>query len=275
MAHYFMKRYISFFILISLVINSCGVFPGKDIFSAHAHNDYEHERPLLDALDCHFKSFEADVFSIGDSLFVAHDYEDIRPGRTLRNLYLDPLRDQILKHKGSVYGNGEEVVLFIDIKDDGLRSYQLLHEILQDYSSYLSVFEEGKKAPGSVMVVVSGNRPIEYMLNQTNRYAGFDGRLSDLDSEISPAMMPVVSDNWSNYFTWDGIGDMPLDEKERLESFAAKAKNEGYILRFWGTPNRTTEQRNAVWGELWNAGVGLIGADDSKGLQRFFINHTN
>ncbi len=270
-----MKRDILIFILVSWAINSCGTFSGQDFFPAHAHNDYEHERPLLDALDSHFKSFEADVFAIGDSLFVAHDFEDIRPGRTLRNLYLDPLRDQILKHNGSVYGNGEEVILLIDIKDDGLRTYQLLHEILQDYSSYLSVFTEGKKAQGSVMVVISGNRPVEYMQNQTMRYAGFDGRLSDLDSEISPALMPVISDNWSNYFSWDGSGEMPPDEKEKLASFAAKAKNKGYILRFWGTPNRTTEQRNAVWSELWQAGVGLIGADDLKGLEQFFLDHTN
>lgn len=29
---------------------------------AHAHNDYEHDRPLFDALDSGFKSVEADVF---------------------------------------------------------------------------------------------------------------------------------------------------------------------------------------------------------------------
>ena len=32
--------------------------------NAHAHNDYEHERPLLDALDQGFTSIEADVFLV-------------------------------------------------------------------------------------------------------------------------------------------------------------------------------------------------------------------
>jgi hypothetical protein len=31
---------------------------------AHAHNDYEHERPLFDALDHNFKSVEADIWLV-------------------------------------------------------------------------------------------------------------------------------------------------------------------------------------------------------------------
>ena len=55
--------------------------PGR----AHAHNDYMHERPLFDALENGFRSVEADVFSKGDSLYVAHNRKDIGPGQTLRD----------------------------------------------------------------------------------------------------------------------------------------------------------------------------------------------
>src|SRR5690242_5509037 len=43
---------------------------------AHAHNDYEHTRPLLDALDQGFCSVEADVWLIDGELRVAHDERD-------------------------------------------------------------------------------------------------------------------------------------------------------------------------------------------------------
>ena len=33
------------------------------LMRAHAHNDFQHTRPLLDALDCGFSSVEADVYS--------------------------------------------------------------------------------------------------------------------------------------------------------------------------------------------------------------------
>lgn len=241
------------------------------VITAHSHNDYEHPRPLFDALDCNFKSIEADVFSIGDSLFVAHNQEDIKPGRTLRKLYLEPLKKRIEKNKGSVYGNKEEVILFIDIKDDGLQTYQLLDKILQDYKDEITVFEKGKKIEKNIMVVVSGNRPFEFMKSQTIRYAGFDGRLDNLDSDIPATLMPVVSDNWAKYFTWDGNGEIPQTEKQKLQELADKAKSKGYLLRFWNTPGTTPEQRIAVWTELQNAGVGLIGADNLKELEAFFM----
>jgi len=246
-------------------------FFNNEILPAHAHNDYVHERPLFDALQCNFKSIEADVFSIDDSLFVAHNFEDITPGRTLRQLYLEPLKEQINENNGSVYANGEEIILFIDIKDDGLRTYQLLHKILQEYQHEVSVFENDVKSKKAILVVVSGNRPFEFMQSQTIRYAGYDGRMGNLDSDISPTLMPVVSDNWRKHFKWNGIGEIPVIEKLKLQKISTEAKNKGYILRFWGTPNRTPEQRKAIWKELKNAGVGLIGADNLNELQHFLL----
>ena len=241
----------------------------KKVLPAHSHNDYEHPRPLFDALECRFKSIEADVYSVGDSLFVAHDFDQIKPGRTLCRLYLEPLKNEIIRNNGSVYGNGEEVILFIDIKDDGLKTYQLLHKILTEYKSFLTSFENGKKKPGNILVVVSGNRPFEYMQSQSVRFAGYDGRLNDIDSGISAGFMPVVSDNWNKFFSWDGTGKMPEKKKIQLKSFAEKAIKKGYLLRFWGTPNRTAEQRTAIWNELKSSGVGLIGADELIELQNF------
>jgi len=64
----------------------------KPLVNAHAHNDYEHARPLLDALDRGFCSVEADVWLVDGQLLVAHDRGKAKPGRTLQALYLDPLR---------------------------------------------------------------------------------------------------------------------------------------------------------------------------------------
>src|SRR5262245_45294116 len=62
---------------------------------AHAHNDYEHKRPLLDALDNGFCSVEADIFLVNGELLVGHTSKDLRPERTLEKLYLDPLRQRV------------------------------------------------------------------------------------------------------------------------------------------------------------------------------------
>lgn len=242
---------------------------------AHSHNDYEHTRPLYDALDCNFNSIEADVYCVGDSLFVAHDFDKIKSGRTLRNLYLEPLKNQIAKNGGSVYGNGEEIILFIDIKNNGLLTYQLLHKILKNYKAELSVFENGIKRKGSILVVVSGERPIKFMESQTIRFAAYDGRINNLDTNIPSTLMPVVSDNWSNHFKWNGTGEFPANEKDKLQLLASKARSQGYILRFWGTPNQTDNQKLAIWNALSAAGVGMIGTDDLNGLRQFLSSYSN
>src|SRR5262245_24855387 len=72
----------------------------------HAHNDYEHKRPLFDALDQGFCSVEADVFLTDGRLLVGHERKDLRPERTLESLYLDPLRERARANGGRVYPGG-------------------------------------------------------------------------------------------------------------------------------------------------------------------------
>ncbi|HAW02344.1 MAG TPA: hypothetical protein DCX10_11485, partial [Verrucomicrobiales bacterium] len=74
--------------------------------NAHAHNDYHHPRPLLDALDAGFCSVEADVFVVGTQLLVAHDRVDVKPRNTLKDLYLEPLLKRHKINSGSIYPKG-------------------------------------------------------------------------------------------------------------------------------------------------------------------------
>src|SRR5262249_39001852 len=105
---------------------------------AHAHNDYEHPRPLFDALEHGFCSVEADIWlsTKGDELFVAHTPFGIKPDRTLRKLYLDPLRERI-KSIGAVHKNAPHVFLLIDIKTDSKTTTTKLLAVLADYVDVL------------------------------------------------------------------------------------------------------------------------------------------
>src|ERR1051325_3525686 len=90
---------------------------------AHAHNDYEHKRPLLDALERGFCSFEADIHLVNGQLGVAHDRSQVKTNRTLQSLYLDPLRERVRKNGGRVYAGGPECTLLIDFKSDWRTMY--------------------------------------------------------------------------------------------------------------------------------------------------------
>src|SRR5687767_9869260 len=90
---------------------------------AHAHNDYEHRRPLMDALEHGFCSVEADVWLVNGRLLVAHDLKDARPERTLEKLYLDPLRRRVEENGGRIFGTGPAFTLLIDVKSDATNTY--------------------------------------------------------------------------------------------------------------------------------------------------------
>jgi hypothetical protein len=239
----------------------------KPLPNAHAHNDYEHARPLADALDHGFCSVEADIFLRDGQLLVAHDARDLRPERTLERLYLQPLSARVKANNGKVYKDGPRFWLLVDIKTAGEPTYTALHEVLARYRDMLSTTTDGKHQPGAVTVVISGNRPIEFIKSQTTRYAGVDGRLADLKSDAPAHFMPMISDNWTLHFTWRGDGGViPFGQLERLQSIVEQAHDRGRLVRFWATPETPT-----LWRDLKNAGVDLINTDKLATLREFLL----
>ncbi len=231
--------------------------------NAHAHNDYLHKRPLLDALDQGFTSVEADIFLVEGKLLVGHTSLELNKEKTLERLYLMPLLERVSK-TGRVYRDGPNLTLLIDIKSNGPETYAALDKLLSDYYHLFDQSRDGKAETRAVTVIISGNRPIEEIKTSKPRYAGIDGRLSDLDSDAPADLMPLISDNWTNHFKYRGQGEMSAEEKKKLAEIVAKVHAKGRRLRFWATP-----ESPALWKELKAAGVDLIGTDQLVKLATF------
>ncbi len=234
------------------------------LIHGHAHNDYEHPRPLFDALDRGFCSIEADVYLVEGQLLVAHDRTKARPERTLEALYLEPLRERARQNGGRAFRGGPSVTLLVDVKSDANETYTVLREVLRRYEPMLTIFRADKTETNAVTVVVSGNRAREVMLAESVRLAGYDGRLADWEPRASPQFMPLVSDNWALHFAWRGDGPWKEDERTKLKQITAKTHQRGIHLRFWGVP-----EHPAVWRELLAAGVDLISTDELERFQKF------
>ncbi len=237
---------------------------------AHAHNDYEHTRPLYDALDHGFTSVEADVWLVDGELLVAHDREDVQPGRTLESLYLDPLEQQAARHGGAVYTGYDGVFqLLVDVKSEAGPTYRAVDAELREHQRIMTSFSGGQVQEDAVTAVISGNRDLPAMQSQPVRYAGYDGRMADLDSGLPAADMPLLSDNWTKHFTWQGVGPMPEAERAKLHDIVDRAHRSGYRIRFWATPDVVGPAREAIWRELLAADVDHVNTDDLAGLEAF------
>jgi len=231
---------------------------------AHSHNDYEHDRPLLDALDHGFCSVEADINLIDGKLLVAHSRNQTKPETTLEALYLEPLRARIKENGGKVYGGEKQFWLLIDIKGDGRRTWPVLNNVLKQYADILTSYDGKDVMPGVVSVVVdNADRAIAA---EQVRYAAIDGRLEDLDQDVPVSLMPWISASWQDTFSWDAKGPMPPEELEKLREIVKKVHGQGKKLRFWALPNPLV-----VWPVLYEEGVDFLNADSQPMLRDFLL----
>jgi hypothetical protein len=234
----------------------------------HAHNDYEHKRPLLDALDHGFCSIEADIYLVDGQLLVAHERSQVRPERTLQALYLDPLRERVKKNGGRVYPGGPEVTLLIDLKTDWRQLYPALRSVLKDYRDVLVTFHDGIRETNAILAIVTGDRAKTMFEGETIRYAALDGELADLDSDTKADLIPWISGNWYRTFMWRGKGQMDPEERAKLNRIVARAHQQGRKVRFWGSPDQPV-----FWQELLDDHVDLINTDDLAGAEKFLLAH--
>lgn len=246
--------------------------------AAHAHNDYLHDQPLLDALSRGFRGIEVDIILREDSLFVAHEEESIKAGDTIEALYLDPLtawcerRGQSTRNvlERSASPDIRPILLLVDIKTDAAPTFEALYQILVAYEPMLTTFGPDVLVERCVSVVISGNRAKDRIASAVPRLAAIDGRPEDVaEQRYDVLAMPLISESWRKLFTWDGNGAMPAHEHERLVVLASKVRGTGRELRLWATPDRPGSARTAVWDALLGAGATLINTDDLDGLAAY------
>ncbi len=251
-----------------LLFSNCG--QQFEVIQGHAHNDYEHENPLRDALENGFISVEVDVHLVNDDLYVSHNSpKKLNPAMTLENLYLNPLKDHVLENKGSVYSNYDGVFyLMIDFKTSATPSYKKLTTILSHYLSIISCVQNGTEQKGPVKIFISGNRPIYEILNDEPKLAGLDGRPNDLDKDVPASIMPVVSDNYANFLSWNGYGEINDDELKKLKRLVQHTHIQNKKLRLWASPDNEN-----VWKFLLDNGVDLINTDHIVEFREFVLKY--
>jgi hypothetical protein len=255
-------NFLRFVLILASSAGAAFVSAQTPLTRAHAHNDYEHTRPLFDALQQGFGSVEADVYVVNGDLLVSHNRDDVRPEKNLKKLYLAPLKKRFDAHREILPGL-RALILLVDIKGDGLATYQLLEKQIENYKPMLTLFEDGEIKTNAVTIILSGNRPRDYLARQTKRWAAIDGRLPDLAENPPRALVPLVSDNWSLHFSWTS-GELPSDQASRLKAIVAQAHQQGRILRFWAIPDR-----RETWNLLYDANVDLINTDHLAELATF------
>lgn len=226
--------------------------------NAHSHNDYEQERPFYAAYELGFGSIEADVFLKDGELYVAHNFKDIRPERTLKALYLDPILKKVDEHQGWPYAGHQELQWLIDIKNTGPATLAALQKQFAPYRRQLR----------HVRIVISGEMPAPDQLAQQDGLFTFDGRKNLVyPKEASPRVRLVSSSIMDFGGSWTGKDPMGDAMRKKIGTFVELQHAQKKLVRLWATPN--TELGYKTLQEL---GVDYIGTDDLAGLAAFLRN---
>ncbi len=142
-----------------------------------------------------------------------------------------------------VPGAPRPLQLLVDIKTEGASTYLELDRHLRRYRHLFTTYAHGRVLPGAVTAVISGDRAARTPMEaQTVRRAFYDGRLADLGRPPRPpSFIPLISDNWTLNFTWQGVGAFPDAERReaaRHRPGGARPRAEGAVLGHPG-PGRT------------------------------------
>lgn len=225
---------------------------------------------LWQSLGQGFNFIEADIYCFLGQIFVAHDLQQLRPWHTLEKRYLEPLQTYLQQNQMRLYTDDTPLWLFLDVKTPADSSYQTIHKKLKTYSHILTCYEGGSLHQGQINIILSGNRlSYENFSRLPIRYAALDGRAEDLGKNTNPHIMPIISDDWRKHFSWQGQGEMPIEEEKKLNEMLELAHQHGQKLRFWATHDQPDLARTKLWDKLLTAGIDLVNTDDVTGLASY------
>lgn len=255
-------RFLALLLLVTTVTSA----QTRILLNGHAHNDYTHKRPLLDALDNGFFSVEVDIFYENGNFIVAHTKAGINRRNTIQRLYLEPLKERVQANNGRVYPGGPlEFEVMIDLKG-GWSKEQIdsLERLMMRYTELFTVFQDGVKEPRAIRLLLSGGNGNYDAPAHNPRYFSLDGGLGDFNSPLDSTIICRTSASFKSKFKWRGIGKMPEDEKARLKAYVEQAHASGRKIRFWAATNR-----EKVWNELLLAGVDWVNVDKLSKFKNF------
>jgi alkaline phosphatase len=248
----------------SLSIQSVSAQQKLTANAGHSHNDYKQQIPLLEAYHAGMGSIEADVFYRNGELFVAHESNEIKPAKTLKKLYIDPLVAFFHENGNQAYADStQRLQLVIDIKEN---YQQVLSKLLEELKGNESVFDR-QKNPHAIKIVVSGNTPPAEKFKNYPNFIYFDGRPEKDYSAEQLKHIGMISQDIAHYSVWNGKGTPTPPDLLKMKSAIDKAHMLGKPFRFWATKDSPNS-----WKELGHMGVDWIYTDHPATLKNFYLN---
>jgi alkaline phosphatase len=247
-------------LLFFVIFLSTAAFAQNTVYTtanAHSHNDYQQAEPFFAAYGLQYGSIEVDVILSDDELLVAHTTKDVSQKRTLEDLYLKPLSQNVKANNGYPYADqSRKLILMLDVKSDAVATINKFIDLLMKYPE----LTHGH----NLTLLISGNKPDPSTYISYPSYLWFDGLLDTHYSKEALTHVAMLSGNFINYSGWKGNGNIPEKDKAALKKAIDKAHALKKEVRIWNAPDIIEG-----WELLTDLDVDFIDSDSIKALAQF------
>lgn len=241
--------------LLLVVISISFKVEAQQYKKIHSHNDYKQNVPFWTAVSAEVDAIETDVFLKHGNLFVAHESFEIDKGKTLKSLYLEPLKVAI---KLGFVANKKPLQLLIDIKTEAYKTLEKLVEQLQNYPTITN----NKK----IKIVISGTRPKPEDYVKYPQFIYFDYQSKEFPkSSLIASKIALISYSFKDFSVWNGKGKIVKAENDAIKKTIEKVHAFNKPIRFWATPDSKSS-----WKALSDLGVDFINTDQPHKCAKYF-----
>jgi len=216
--------------------------------NAHSHNDYEQNKPFTLAFNELFGSIEADIFLSNGAILVGHNLNDLKPNRSLENLYLSPM---------VAYHPTRKLQLLIDIKTEAITTLNALVDLLKKYPAIIN--------NKNIRIVISGNAPKPSEFGQYPDFIWFDGRINTDYTKEQLQKIALLSGDFGNFVVKRRWPLLPED-LEKMQAAINKSHGLEKPIRFWASPDFKD-----AWEQMITLKVDFINTDKISELSDYLV----
>ncbi|MGV3710531.1 MAG: hypothetical protein ACO1Q7_17000 [Gemmatimonas sp.] len=231
---------------------------------AYAHNDYNNQNPLYDAVTMGFRGVEVDVFLVDGVLRVGHSRRQAKKGPRLDSLYLEPIRDMVYRCNREAAVRPaivEPFLLNVEVKERSVETLAALYPLILAMDEVLGVVGRPSSSL-KVNAMLVGYSGAEEGAALSYQELGVSCKLEKLDllrACLSDSRVRMLSIDYGK--TMGRWYTLEIQRERWMRAIRAIAVTEpDKILRVYNVP-----ENREVYRELLQSSVDIIG---TKNLAR-------
>jgi hypothetical protein len=219
-----------FFTSVFLLFAGMSTLIGQRADHALAEDDHIHKFPLKNALELNFAGITATVNLKKDGSLVCGS-------KTLKELYLDPLKARASAGGGTIYeGYRDEFIVVLEIRSEEEPTLKALENELMNYHDILTEKTPSGIDKKAVRIIAASRNGKAFEYNHKSSFIFSEIPFNEVPEGSSNDFEGVCGLDFRKIYDWSGLGAMPNMQFHSFSSGLKVNSKKGYKTRIYNFP---------------------------------------